>query len=230
MAGTVIVTGGTGGLGAAVTYAFLDAGWRVVVPWIVEEEVERVDARPNLHLMRADLFELESVRRVVERATEDGAAPLAAVVNLVGGYSEPGRVHEAGVEEFEAQLRLNLRPTYLMCHAAIPGLLANGGGAIVCVGSRAAERPFPGVSGYVAAKAGVVAFVRALDAEYRQDGIRANAIMPSIIDTGANRRAQPDADYAKWVQPAEIARVILFLCSPESEPISGAAVPVYGRA
>jgi NAD(P)-dependent dehydrogenase (short-subunit alcohol dehydrogenase family) len=227
---TAIITGGTGGLGVAVTGTFLDAGWRVVVPWVVEAEVERMEARPHLHLMRADLFEIESVRKVVARATEDADAPLGAVVNLVGGYSEPGKVHEAGVDEFEAQLRLNLRPAYLMCHAAIPRLLANGGGAIVCMGSRAAERPFAGVSGYVTAKAGVTAFVRALDAEYRQDGIRANAVMPSIIDTEANRRSQPDADYSKWVQPADIAHVILFLCSAEAEAIGGAAVPVYGRA
>jgi NAD(P)-dependent dehydrogenase (short-subunit alcohol dehydrogenase family) len=230
VAGTVIITGGTGGLGVAVTSAFLEAGWRAVVPWVVEAEVERMEARPHLHLMRADLFDLESVRKVVARATEDAEAPLAAVVNLVGGYSEPGKVHEASIDDFEAQLRLNLRPTYLVCHAAIPELLANGGGAITCVGSRAAERPFAGVSGYVAAKAGVVAFVRALDAEYRQEGIRANAVLPSIIDTEANRRAQPDADYSKWVRPEEIARVILFLCSAEASAISGAAVPVYGRA
>jgi NAD(P)-dependent dehydrogenase (short-subunit alcohol dehydrogenase family) len=86
------------------------------------------------------------------------------------------------------------------------------------------------VSGYVAAKAGVMAFVQALDAEYRDQGIRANAVVPSIIDTEANRNAQPDADYSKWVQPAEIASVILFLCSAEASATSGATVPVYGRA
>ncbi len=230
MAGTAIITGGTGGLGTAVTDAFLDAGWRVVVPWIVEAEVERIEPRPHLHLMRADLFDLDSVRKVVERATDDSAVPLGAVVNLVGGYSEPGRVHEASIDDFEAQLRLNLRPLYLMCHAAVPALLANDGGAIVCVGSRAALRPFPGVSGYVTAKAGVMAFVQALDAEYRDQRIRANAIVPSIIDTPANRASQPDAGFSKWVQPAEIARVILFLCSAESSAITGAAIPVYGRA
>lgn len=230
MARTAIVTGGTGGLGTAVTDAFLGAGWRVVVPWIVEAEVERIDPRPHLHLMRADLFELDSVRKVVDHASEDAEAPLGSVVNLVGGYSEPGKVHEASIDDFEAQLRLNLRPTYLMCHAAMPRLLANEGGTIVCVGSRAALRPYPGVSGYVTAKAGVMAFVQALDAEYRDRGIRANAVVPSIIDTEANRRAQPNADFSKWVRPEEIARVILFLCSEESSAISGAAVPVYGRA
>lgn len=227
---TAVITGGTGGLGVAVASAFLDAGRRVVVPWVVEAEVERIEPRPLLHLVRADLFEAESVARVVERASDDPDSPLAAVVNLVGGYSEPGRVHEAGVDDFEAQLRLNLRPTYLMCQAAIPHLLVSGGGAIVCVGSRAAVRPFPGSSGYIVAKAGVEAFVRALDAEYRQDRIRANAVLPSIIDTPPNRAAQPNSDYSKWVQPEEIARVILFLCSEESSAISGAAVPVYGRA
>jgi NAD(P)-dependent dehydrogenase (short-subunit alcohol dehydrogenase family) len=227
---TAIVTGGTGGLGVAVTRAFLETGWRVVVPWVVEDEADRLKPRAHLHLVHADLFDMASVRKVVARASEDDEAPLAAVVNLVGGYSEGGRVHEAGIDDFEAQLRLNLRPTYLMCHSAIPELLRRADGAIVCVGSRAAERPFPGVSGYVAAKAAVVAFVRALDAEYRQDGVRANAVMPSIIDTEANRRAQPSADYSKWVQPEEIAKVILFLCSDESGAMSGASVPVYGRA
>ncbi len=227
---TVIITGGTGGLGAAVTDVFLAAGWRVVVPWIAEEEMNRVEKQEGLVLVRADLFDSDSVAVVVATGTANKAAPLGALVNLVGGYSEPGKVHEASIDEFEAQLRLNLRPTYLLCHAAIPELLQNGGGAIVCVGSRAAVRPFAGVSGYVVAKAGVIAFVSALDVEYRQQGIRANAVLPSIIDTPANRQSQPKADFSKWVHPEEIARVILFLCSDESSAISGTGVPVYGRA
>lgn len=227
---TVIVTGGTGALGTSVVGAFLEAGWNVILPWIVEEEAARLSPRDGLSLVRADLFDEKSVAGVVRLATEDRESPLGAVVNLVGGYSEPGKVHEASIDDFEAQLRLNLRPTYLVCHAALPAMLASGRGAIVCVGSRAALRPFPGVSGYVVAKAGVEAFVRALDVEYRDQGIRANAVLPSIIDTSANRKSQPDEDFSKWVQPGEIARVILFLCSDESSPTTGAAIPVYGRA
>jgi NAD(P)-dependent dehydrogenase (short-subunit alcohol dehydrogenase family) len=223
---TVIVTGGTGGLGAAVTHALLDGGWRVVVPWYAERELERVREHDRLELVQADLTDAASVAQVASAAGDD----LRALVNLVGGFAMGGRVHETPVEEFEAQLRLNLRPTYLMCAAAIPALLRARGGAIVCVSSRAAVRPFAGAAGYVTAKAAVLAFVDALHAEYRDDGIRANAIMPSTIDTPANRRSMPDADFDTWVKPEEIARVIAFLCADDARVTGGGHIPVYGRA
>jgi NAD(P)-dependent dehydrogenase (short-subunit alcohol dehydrogenase family) len=223
---TAFVTGGTGGLGAAVTSAFLDRGWRVVVPWIVEKELARVAEHERLELVRADLFDPGDVGRAVARA----GPTLRAVVNLVGGFAEHGRVHETPVETFDEQLRLNLRPTYLVCAAAVPAMLQAGRGAIVCVSSRVALRPFAGAAGYVVSKAAVLAFVDALDAEYRHDGIRVNAVLPSVIDTPANRAAMPDADFATWVRPDEIANVIAFLCSDESSAISAAHVPVYGQA
>ena len=226
MSQTVIVTGGTGGLGAAVTSDLLDGGWRVVVPWGAERELERVEAHERLELVRADLLEPDSVAGVADAAGAD----LRAVVNLVGGFASGGRVHETPVEDFEAQLRLNLRPAYLMCAAAIPRLIDAGGGAVVCVSSRSARQPFPGAAGYVTSKAAVLAFVDALAVEYRDDGIRANAILPSVIDTPANRASMPDADHSRWVAPAEIAAVVAFLCSNASAPVSGAHIPVYGRA
>jgi NAD(P)-dependent dehydrogenase (short-subunit alcohol dehydrogenase family) len=152
------------------------------------------------------------------------------VVNLIGGFSSGGRVHETPVEDFERQFRLNLRATYLVCAAALPALLTRGEGAIVCVGTRATERPFPGAAGYISAKAALLGLVDALNAEYGADGIRTNAVLPGVIDTPANRSALPDADRSGWVPPAQIASVIRFLCSPESAPTSGARVPVYGRA
>jgi NAD(P)-dependent dehydrogenase (short-subunit alcohol dehydrogenase family) len=223
---TVIVTGGTGGLGAAVTHALLEGGWRVVVPWYAEHELERVREHDRLDLVQADLTDPASAANVVATAGEG----LGALVNLVGGFAMGGRVHETPVEEFEAQLRLNLRPAYLMCAAALPALLGAGGGAIVCVSSRAAVQPFAGAAGYITGKAAVLAFVDALHEEYRDDGIRANAIMPSTIDTPANRRSMPDADFDTWVKPEEIARVIAFLCSDDARVTSGAHLPVYGRA
>jgi NAD(P)-dependent dehydrogenase (short-subunit alcohol dehydrogenase family) len=223
---TVIVTGGTGGLGAAVTHALLEGGWRVVVPWYAERELDRVRAHDRLDLVQADLTDPDSAARVVATAGEG----LGALVNLVGGFAMGGRVHETPVEEFEAQLRLNLRPTYLMCAAALPALLRAGGGSIVCVSSRAAVQPFAGAAGYITGKAAVLAFVDALHSEYRDDGIRANAIMPSTIDTPANRRSMPDADFDTWVKPEEIARVIAFLCSDDAGVTSGGHIPVYGRA
>jgi NAD(P)-dependent dehydrogenase (short-subunit alcohol dehydrogenase family) len=223
---TVLVTGGTGGLGAAVTRAFLDDGWRVVVPWIAERELERVERHDRLELVQADLFDPDAVAGVVAAA----GPSLRAAVNLVGGFAIHERVHETPIETFEEQLRLNLRPTYLVSSAVIRTLLEAGGGAIVCVSSRAARQPFAGAAGYIVSKAAVLALVAALDAEYRKDRVRVNAVLPSVIDTPVNRRSMPDADFATWVAPEEIARVIRFLCSDEASATSGAHVPVYGQA
>ena len=230
MAASVIVTGGTGGLGHAVTERFLDDGWRVVVPWVDERELERLERRDRLELIQADLFDQQSVASVVKLATQDDAHPLHAVVNLVGGFSQGGRIHETPIADFEDQLRLNLRPTYLVTAGALPHLIDAGGGSVVCVSTRAAVRPFPGAAGYITAKAGVLAFVDAAAVEYKKDGIRVNAVLPSIIDTPANRAANPDANFDTWVQPQEIADVIAFLCSDAAAVTSGAHVPVYGRA
>jgi NAD(P)-dependent dehydrogenase (short-subunit alcohol dehydrogenase family) len=203
----------------------LEAGWRVVVPYVDERELERVERHERLTLLPADLFDPDAAAAVVAAAPD----PLGALVNLVGGFAAGGRVHETPIEDFEKQFRLNLRPTYLLSAAAIPRML-EGGGSIVCVSTRAAVRPFPGAAGYISSKGAVLSFVDALAAEYTKDGIRANAIMPSVIDTPANRAAQPDDDHSRWVRPEQIAAVIRFLCSPDAAPISGAHVPVYGRA
>jgi NAD(P)-dependent dehydrogenase (short-subunit alcohol dehydrogenase family) len=236
--GAVIITGGTGGLGSAVTHEFLAHGWQVTVPWFERGEADRLLAAPGiaaagerLALVQADLFDPVDARRVVaDAAAAPGFAPPSALVNLVGGFAAAGRVHETPIEEFERQFRLNLRPTYLMCAAILPLLLEQAGGSIVCVSTRAARRPFAGAAGYISSKAAVLAFVDTLAAEYTQDRIRANAVLPSVIDTPANRASQPDADHARWVAPQEIAKVIRFLCGAESAPVSGAHVPVYGRA
>jgi NAD(P)-dependent dehydrogenase (short-subunit alcohol dehydrogenase family) len=227
---TAIVTGGTGGLGAAVVNRLLDADWRVVVPWVAEGELGRLGERPGLELVRADLFEPDDVAEVVKTATGGDGPPLRGLANLVGGFAVAGRVHETPIEDFERQFRVNLRPTYLMTQAVVPAMIEQGGGSIVCVGARAALQPFRGAVGYIAAKAAVIAFAQAVAVEYRDDHIRCNAILPSVIDTPANRSAQPNADHDRWVKPEAIAQVISYLLSGDSEPTSGAAIPVYGRA
>jgi NAD(P)-dependent dehydrogenase (short-subunit alcohol dehydrogenase family) len=227
---TAIVTGGTGGLGTAVVDTLIEAGWHVVVPWVAEKELARLPERDGLTLVQADLVDPGKVAGVIAAATGDADAPLRAAVNLVGGFAAGGRVHETPIEDFERQFTLNLRPAYLVTAGALPHMIEAGGGAVVCVSTRAALRPFSGAAGYIGSKTAVLGFVRALDAEYRNDRVRANAILPSVIDTPGNRAAQPDADHSKWVAPAEIAAVIRFLCSDDSSPTSGAEIPVYGRA
>jgi NAD(P)-dependent dehydrogenase (short-subunit alcohol dehydrogenase family) len=209
MSSGAIVAGGHGALGRAVVAALEERGW-AVTPIDVEQ---------------ADLTDPAETERAVA-----AVADLRAVVNVVGGFSSGPKVGEADLADFERMLRLNLVPAFNLAHSALPRLAAAGGGAFVCVSARAALQPFAGAAGYITAKAGVLAFVKAVDAEYRDDGVRANAILPSVIDTPANRDSMPNADTSKWVTPEEIARVVCFLCSEDSKPTSGAAVPVYGRA
>ena len=230
MKSTAIITGGTGGLGSAVVTRLLDDGWRVVVPWVFERELDRVTPRDRLELIEADLFDPGAVADVVSQAAAESEAPLRGLVNLVGGFAAGGRVHETPVEDFETQFRLNLRPTYLVTQATLPHMIKAADGSIVCVGTRAALQPFPGAAGYIASKAAVIAFAKAVAVEYKNDGIRCNAILPSVIDTPANRESMPNADHERWVTPAEIARVIAHLLSSDAAPTSGAAIPVYGRA
>lgn len=220
MDATVLVTGGTGGLGTAVTARLLEDGWRVVVPWLAEQELGRLPAgAAGLTLVQADLTDHSSVGACVAQAAADPDRPLRAVVNLVGGFAMGGRVHETPVEDFEAQLRMNLRPAYLVSQATLPHLVAAGGGALVLVSSQAVRKPFRGAAGYLTAKTAVLGLAGALHAEYAKDGVRVNTILPDVIDTPANRAAQPDADTSKWTAPEAIADTIAHLCSPASRAV-----------
>ena len=222
----VLVAGGTGALGAGVLRALLDGGYPVTTTWLVERERDRVEQEfgDRVALVEADLMEQAGADAAVE-ATPD----IGAVVNLVGGFSAGPRAHEIEIETYEKMLRLNLMPGFNLVRAAFPSMLSTGG-TYVGVSARPALQPFKGSAAYTTAKAAVLAFVKALDADYAKDGIRSNAILPSVIDTPANRAATPDADFSKWVRPDDIGRVVRFLVSDDSAPTSGAAVPVYGKA
>jgi NAD(P)-dependent dehydrogenase (short-subunit alcohol dehydrogenase family) len=219
---TALITGGSGGLGRAVVAAFAEDGWRVVVP----------DASPvpldGAESVEADLTVPGDVDRAVRVAAEREDAPLQAVVNLVGGFASDQPVATTPLADFEAQFALNLRPTYLVTQAALPALIDGGGGAIVCVSSRAALFPFAGAAGYCASKAAVIAFTQVVAREHSGDGIRCNAVLPSMIDTPSNREAMPPSQHSSLTPPREIAQVIRFLCGDASAPTSGAAIPVFG--
>lgn len=221
---TVLLTGAAGGLGHAVTAAFVDAGWRVVAP------VRPGGNRPpeTVTAVEADLMDEAAVARTVDLAASVPDAPFRAVVNLVGGFAAGVPVHETPVADFERLLRLNLRPTYLVTAASLPHLSA-GGGAVVCVSARAAVRPFRGAAGYATAKAAVLAFANAVAVEYADAGVRCNTVLPGTIDTAGNRDSQPEADRSGWTPPERVASTVRFLASAESAPTTGAAVPVHGR-
>jgi NAD(P)-dependent dehydrogenase (short-subunit alcohol dehydrogenase family) len=223
---TVFLTGGAGGLGTATVRAFLADGWRVVAP----VRPGRAGLPEGAITVEADLENETDVTGAMSVAAGAAEAPLRAVVNLAGAYGGSGLVAEAPIEEFEGLLTRNLRPTYLVTRAALPHLVAAGGGGIVCVSSRAAVAPWPGAAGYITAKAAVLAFAGAVAVEYKRQNVRCNTILPSVIDTPANRRDMAGADFAKWVKPEEIAPTILFLASDVSAPTTGAQIPVYGQS
>jgi NAD(P)-dependent dehydrogenase (short-subunit alcohol dehydrogenase family) len=213
---TALITGGTGGLGVAVVEAFLEHGWRVVVPDILAGPHERLPAEAEA--LQADLTDPDDVARVVRAAASDADAPLRAVANLVGGFKADQPVAETPWADFEAQFALNLRPTYLVTQAALPALVDAGGGAIVCVSSNAALQPFAGGAGYAASKAAVLAFARTVAKEH--ETVRCNVVAPTMIDTPANRAAMPDA-IDKMVPPERIAKTIRFLCGDDSAALNG---------
>jgi NAD(P)-dependent dehydrogenase (short-subunit alcohol dehydrogenase family) len=220
---TALITGGTGGLGVAVVEAFLADGWRVVVPDILPGPHERLpDAAESI---QADLTDPDDVARVVRIAAGDGGQPLRALANLVGGFKADQPVIDTPFADFEALFALNVRPTYLVTQAALPALVAAGGGGIVCVAANAALQPFPGAAGYTASKAAVLTFARVVAKEHAADGVRCNVIAPTLIDTPANRAASPDS-IDKMVPPERIAKTIRFLCGDESAAVNGQVVTV----
>ena len=215
---TALVTGGAGGLGRFVVDSLLGDGWRVVVPVEAGSDLE---ARQGVSTVVADLTEPGDVARVVRAAGD-----VRTLVNLVGGFAADQPVDETPIDAFERLFRLNVRPTYLMTQAVLPHLKHAGGGSIVCTGAASALAPFAGGSGYTASKAAVIAFAKAVAAEGRPHGVRCNAILPTMIDTPANRTAMPASEHHKLVPPQRIASVVAFLCSDRSSAINGAAIPV----
>jgi NAD(P)-dependent dehydrogenase (short-subunit alcohol dehydrogenase family) len=219
----IIVLGGTGGLGGAVVSRFRADGASVLV----------ADARLPLDADRHD-----DVHYVAVNALDEGsvAAVLAkkpapvAVVNLIGGYTPPQPLSALDIGVLKQQLDLNLVSAAIVTKHAMPLLAAGGGGPIVLVSSRVATEKGENGFSYSVSKLGVVRLVEAAAAEGREQGVRVNCIMPSIIDTPANRAAMPNARHHRWPKPSELAAVLAFLVSDDAILISGAAIPVYGRA
>ena len=215
---TVLVTGGAGGLGRSVVERLVADGWHVVVPVEAESDLAATD---GVSTVVADLTDPDDVARAVRAAGD-----VRTLVNLVGGFAADQPVDETPIDEFERLFRLNLRPTYLATQAVLPHLKHAGGGSIVCTGAASALTPFAGGSGYTASKAAVIAFAKAVAAEGAPHGVRCNVILPTMIDTQANRDAMSESEHHKIVPPERIAAVVAFLCSDRSSAINGAAVPV----
>jgi NAD(P)-dependent dehydrogenase (short-subunit alcohol dehydrogenase family) len=230
---SVLIAGGTGGLGRAVSLAFLGENAHVAVTYRRQEESVALTNAAGAHASslsgyQVDVTDEAAVRRLTEEVLAKSGR-LDVLVNAVGAYAGGTALWETDWKIFEQMLALNLRSGYVLARAIVPVMLKQRGGAILNVASRAALDHSAGAAAYVASKAAAVAMIDSLAADLMGTGVRVNSILPSIIDTEANRKAMPHADYAKWPRPEDIARVILFLCSDEAKLIHGAAVPVYGN-
>jgi NAD(P)-dependent dehydrogenase (short-subunit alcohol dehydrogenase family) len=229
-----LVAGGTGGLGRAVVLAFIAEGAKVVVTYRRQNEMDALkrlagERASSLAGYSVDATHDNALAHLVQRIVEEDGH-LDVLVNAVGAYAGGAKFWEADPAEFDRMLDANLRSGHALLRAALPPMIKQRSGAIVSVASRAAVDHSGAAAGYVASKAAAVAMIDSLAADLKGTGVRANSVLPGIIDTEANRQAMPKADFSKWPKPEEIARVILFLCSDEAALINGAAVPVYGDA
>jgi len=226
----VLVTGGSGALGQAITHRFLADGAVVCVPWIVERERERLEAsvdaaaRARLTLERCDVGDDAAMAAVVERAVKRHGR-IDVLVTAVGGFAMGGLV-DTDRATWDAQLTLNLTTTYVAARAVLPALLSAGSGRIVAVASRAVVPPSGGFIAYTVAKAGVIAFVQALSQETRGRGVTVNAVLPSTMDTPGNRAAMPDVDPKTWTPVEAVADAIAYLGGESAAHVTGTLVAV----
>lgn len=227
-----VVTGAYGDLGSAVSRKLAEAGARLV---LVGRDASKLGAfvetlpltEERMLALTADVTDAGDVAQFVEAAVEH-FGQIDLLFNVVGGWAGGATVADTDEQTWDYMINLNLKSVFLVCRAVLPHMAERGYGKIVNISSRTATQSGKRSSVYAVAKAGVLKLTQAMAAEFKEHGINVNAVLPSTIDTEANRRAMPNADFDKWVTPEQLADVMLWLASDEASTIHGAAVPVYG--
>ena len=226
----VLVTGGSGALGQAITRRFLGEGAVVCVPWIVDAERDRLaastdpGARSQLLLERCDVTD-DGAMAALARSLVARHQRIDVLVAAVGGFAMGDLVH-TDRKLWDSMLTLNLTAAYVAARAAVPSMITAGHGRVVAVASRAVVPPSGGFIAYTVAKAGVIAFVQALAAETRAHGVTVNAVLPSTMDTPANRAAMPDIDPKTWVPVDAVADAIAYLAADSSAHVTGTLLAI----
>jgi len=222
---TVLVTGANGGLGTYVTQAFLDAGATVVG---TSRKIEQSEfGSVSFHAIPAEISSRSGADALMEQVVARFGR-LDVLVHTVGGFSGGQTIAETDDTSFQRMLDLNLNSVFHILRAAIPVLRRTGDGRLIAIGSRAAVEPGVGVGAYSASKAAMVSLIRTAALENKDAGLRANVILPGTMDTPANRKVMPNADFSRWVPPSAVADLILFLAGESGRDINGAVIPVYG--
>jgi len=221
----VLITGAKGGLGTFVTNSFLEAGAHVIG---VSRSIRDADF-PNEHFsaIPAEISDGESARRVVDE-TIAKAGRIDGLVHLMGGFAGGQSVTDTDDATLDRMLDLNLRSAFYMFRAILPRMREQGGVRIIAIGSKAAVEPAAMAGAYAASKAALVSLVRTVARENSDCGVSANIVLPGTMDTPANRAADPNADFSKWVHPCQVARLLVYLMSDAASQVNGAVIPVYG--
>jgi NAD(P)-dependent dehydrogenase (short-subunit alcohol dehydrogenase family) len=227
----VLVTGGTGALGRAITAAFIASDAKVVSSYVIDREIEQLkkESKAVVELIKTDVTKEEEVEKLVLSVISKYGR-IDVLVNVVGGYLGGKSVSELDEKEWDLMMTMNLKSAFLISKHVIPQMVSSKYGKIMHVSSRTGLKSSGYDSAYAASKSGLIRLVESLSEEVKDSNINVNCIMPSTIDTEANRRAMPTADHSKWVKPQDLANVVLFLCSDEANVITGAAIPTYGIA
>ena len=231
-----LITGGTGAIGSAVAARFLADGYDVAVTYRAAPEWERLRseqaaavAAGKLLGIEADVTDHDSMASAV-RAAADRTGGLRVLAHVAGGYQGGTPVERLTEESVRGMIELNLLSAFWAAKHAIPHLKRSGAGRLLFVSSRGAVQAQPGAAPYAAAKLALHALVATLAQELRKDGVTANAVLPSLVDTPQNRAVMPGADFATWVRPEQIAALLSFLASDAAAAVTGALVPIYGKA
>ena len=222
----VIITGASGGLGTVVTKAFLDAGARVI--GVDRSAHSKIPSHPSLSHIAVALDDPAAVTNLIAEVV-DLYGRIDAVVHLVGGFAGGQPIDETPDDTWDKMFAVNLRPAVVLTRAVLPVMRRSKSGSIVAIGSATALAPAANFSAYAASKAALISTISTVAEENRRYGIRANVVAPNTMDTPANRAAMPDADPAKWVQPANVASLIVWLVSDLGAEVNGAVIPLPGR-
>lgn len=227
----VLITGGTGALGRAVAQAFGTSNATTVVTYIVDEEMEDVKTKIKTitELVKADITKEDQAKKLVSHVIETYDR-IDVLINVVGGYLGGKTVSELDETEWDKMMNMNLKSAFLISKHVIPLMLSAKHGKIVHISSRTGLKSDGYDSAYSASKSGLIRLIESISEEVKEHNINVNCILPSTIDTEANRKAMPDSDFSKWVKTEDLANLMLFLCSDEAKVINGAAIPVYGLA
>jgi NAD(P)-dependent dehydrogenase (short-subunit alcohol dehydrogenase family) len=225
----VLVTGGTGALGSTIVKSFTACNAKVISTYLVDKKAEQLESqsKSKVHLIKVDVTNEEEVKNLGLSILRD-YGQIHVLVNVVGGYLGGKNVAELDEKDWDLMMNMNLKSAYLLSKHIIPTMMSSRNGKIVHISSRTGLKATGYDSAYAASKAGLIRFVDSLAEEVKEFSVNVNCIMPSTIDTKANRTAMLDSDFSKWVKPQDLAKVVLWLCSEDAKVITGAAIPTYG--